>query len=1553
MNPFIFLLLFLTSLFAEESSFEEIAAFRNENELIAGLVSPLTGQIIQNSVDLTVTAQEPLHFLRFYTPRATEGHELFDDGCLSWRFIPYLKAGQYGKNFDVYSYDGRCIRYHASKKNLEKLSLRDPKILRRNTDGQEVHARFDPHNIHSQFLDEDHLLFVTPEGIKRIYKKKFYLITHKPFYLVKEILPNGKHINYKWKDKDKHLVGLESTDQSGYCIYASMSFKHSKDNLHAKVRSSLGHKVDYFCKARPNPDSEHYLNHITFSDRPTEENSYHLWTFLKGQKGRGQDFTASYNTELRIKTLELGNSLYQFSYQDKATTVTYPEGSKSIHLFNDHFQPTKVSFYDQSGALRKERLYTWEETGRILSIENVGLSRIEYVSDHFGNPILETVVGDLTGNGEQESYPIKRIFSGKDPDQWFLLLHEEAGDIATDYTYIPSTNLLASKITRGKDGLTLKEERRYDLYYNLLEILVEADGEKRITRIRPKPTPPALHQPEWIEEYYVESGVEKLLKKSHFFYNGHNLISREEVYDSNDAFVYHTEKTYDERDLLLSETNPLGQKAHYTYDLHHRLLSHEPFSKRLTETKTYDLKGRLASTTIAGKTTTYQYDRDDNLLLETNPFGHEKRYSYDLIAKKPRFCRFGDREDRFTYDGYGRMLSKTDSLGRTTSYRYTAYDKISHITHPDGLEETFRYYKNGALKEHVDREGLLTSYTYDSFGRLISKKWADGEESWAYNALHLLSHTDRAGYTTYYRYNPAGQRVEEERCGRLILYSYDSLGRLASETRGGITTTTKKDLLGRVVSETKGDLYTKEIEYDEEGNQKTITVGDTREEFVYDEQKRVVKHIGPLGEESNFSYQEGALCEKRSVDPSGLVTIEIFDIHGSLLERRLEKDGTLFRERKTYDPVGNLLKHEEDIFEGTDYKKTLINSYSYDLLNRLISSTLQARTTKFTYTPNGKLRTKEKPDGTLLRYTYTPSGEVATLSSSQGDIDHQFTYDKLGRLLSGTGFVRKLDPFGNVLEESFDHLTVYRTYDDFDRVTSLTLPGLSPILYTYDLYLRSVAYEDAKRAYTKYNLAGHLLEESYASYKRDKKGQIKELTTSKFTQTCTYDPVGNPLQIGSTHYTYSPLSQLLSEKDPLYFSHYSFNSHYDDTSQPEKKEPNDPIGTYDSLDRLIACNGATYTYDALDRRLSKNHERFLYTGFEEIACYRGDTPLAVKIGPPHRPAFFLFHHLLTTPLYDAKESLSLLIHPKTDHIYNQYLFNAFGTPIEVIETISNPWGFALKHHDRESGLIYFGKRYYNPDTRQWITPDPAGNLDTLNLYTFVRNNPIRYVDYAGLLSSASPLFNFHKTQNYDSCTYTVGTNELPPDKLIIFVNGIDNNLEFAKETATLISAFIGNSKVVGVHNPTNGPLNDILLCFSRLKSLLANEVTHNLLPLVRDFHNINQANPNAKIFMINHSGGAIEGYILSKYLAEEENKRIIMKAFAPGKIITNDTFYSSSNYGVRGDPVVHFAILREPQHENQITWLDNIKGEDKHSIRNKMFQAELDYETNQYLKGNY
>jgi len=58
--------------------------------------------------------------------------------------------------------------------------------------------------------------------------------------------------------------------------------------------------------------------------------------------------------------------------------------------------------------------------------------------------------------------------------------------------------------------------------------------------------------------------------------------------------------------------------------------------------------------------------------------------------------------------------------------------------------------------------------------------------------------------------------------------------------------------------------------------------------------------------------------------------------------------------------------------------------------------------------------------------------------------------------------------------------------------------------------------------------------------------------------------------------------------------------------------------------------------------------------------------------------------------------------------------------------------YSGKERDDSTGLYYYGARYYAPWLGRWISADPAGTVDGLNVFEFVGGNPISQVDVGGM-----------------------------------------------------------------------------------------------------------------------------------------------------------------------------------------------------------------------------
>ncbi|SDG03376.1 RHS repeat-associated core domain-containing protein [Fontibacillus panacisegetis] len=84
---------------------------------------------------------------------------------------------------------------------------------------------------------------------------------------------------------------------------------------------------------------------------------------------------------------------------------------------------------------------------------------------------------------------------------------------------------------------------------------------------------------------------------------------------------------------------------------------------------------------------------------------------------------------------------------------------------------------------------------------------------------------------------------------------------------------------------------------------------------------------------------------------------------------------------------------------------------------------------------------------------------------------------------------------------------------------------------------------------------------------------------------------------------------------------------------------------------------------------------------------------------------------------------------------NNYQYDEWGNILQQQEGIENPFKYAGEIQDEETGLYYLRARYYDPAVGRFVSKDTyEGELNnplTLNLYTYVLNNPLIYTDPTG------------------------------------------------------------------------------------------------------------------------------------------------------------------------------------------------------------------------------
>ena len=102
------------------------------------------------------------------------------------------------------------------------------------------------------------------------------------------------------------------------------------------------------------------------------------------------------------------------------------------------------------------------------------------------------------------------------------------------------------------------------------------------------------------------------------------------------------------------------------------------------------------------------------------------------------------------------------------------------------------------------------------------------------------------------------------------------------------------------------------------------------------------------------------------------------------------------------------------------------------------------------------------------------------------------------------------------------------------------------------------------------------------------------------------------------------------------------------------------------------------------------------------------------------------------PAYDGNGNVMALVKSSDQSIAARYEYGPFGETLVAQESgISNPFRFSTKFQDGESGLYYYGYRYYDPVTGRWPSRDPIEEEGGVNLYGFIRNRFTGW-DYLGL-----------------------------------------------------------------------------------------------------------------------------------------------------------------------------------------------------------------------------
>jgi len=200
-----------------------------------------------------------------------------------------------------------------------------------------------------------------------------------------------------------------------------------------------------------------------------------------------------------------------------------------------------------------------------------------------------------------------------------------------------------------------------------------------------------------------------------------------------------------------------------------------------------------------------------------------------------------------------------------------------------------------------------------------------------------------------------------------------------------------------------------------------------------------------------------------------------------------------------------------------------------------------------------------------------------------------------------------------------------------------------------------------------------------------------------------------------------------------------------------------PTYSYDSENRLISTGGVTYTYDGDGQRVKKSNGMLYWAGSSSDALVETDLSGNVtaeyvffngrRVARIDQPAgsveYYYADHLGSA---DVITNASGSITKESDYY-------PYGGEIPVITGDSNHYKFTGKERDSESGLDNFGARYDSSSLGRFMTPDWAarptavpyavfGDPQSLNLYGYVRNDPVSRADLDGHAAERDAFINW-------------------------------------------------------------------------------------------------------------------------------------------------------------------------------------------------------------------
>ena len=180
--------------------------------------------------------------------------------------------------------------------------------------------------------------------------------------------------------------------------------------------------------------------------------------------------------------------------------------------------------------------------------------------------------------------------------------------------------------------------------------------------------------------------------------------------------------------------------------------------------------------------------------------------------------------------------------------------------------------------------------------------------------------------------------------------------------------------------------------------------------------------------------------------------------------------------------------------------------------------------------------------------------------------------------------------------------------------------------------------------------------------------------------------------------------------------------------------------TWNDESQLKTAAGVTYTYDGDGERVQKSSGKIYWYGAGSEVLDESDASGNITDEYVYFGGKRISHRVVSTnALYFYGEDMlgtSRVIFTSAGVLCYDADFYPFGGERAYTNTCAQNYKFTGKERDSESNLDNFGARYNSSQMGRFMSPDPLGGKltdpQTLNKYSYVRNNPITLTDPTGL-----------------------------------------------------------------------------------------------------------------------------------------------------------------------------------------------------------------------------